>query len=178
MKLTITGRQLEVPGTARQQIDRKVKHLERLLNDSVVSTQCVIAQQRGVYVCELTLHARQDHILHAVGRDPLLPRAVALASDKVAQQAQRLKDRWKTRRRVNGQGPRSLPQAERAPRDGTPRLIRSRASGIKPMGLDDALLALSDGRQHFLVFRDAESDGLSILYRRPDGNFGLIEPEA
>jgi putative sigma-54 modulation protein len=45
------------------------------------------------------------------------------------------------------------------------------------MSLDDALLTLSGGPQSFLVFRNAESDGVAILYRRPDGDYGLIEPE-
>jgi putative sigma-54 modulation protein len=45
------------------------------------------------------------------------------------------------------------------------------------MSLDDALLTLSGGPLNFLVFRKADSDGVAILYRRPDGDFGLIEPE-
>jgi putative sigma-54 modulation protein len=46
------------------------------------------------------------------------------------------------------------------------------------MTLDDALLALSEGPDPFLVYRDAETEQTTILYRRPDGHFGLIEPEA
>lgn len=178
MKLAITGRRLELPEAARQQIDRKLRRLERLLNDSAVSAQCVVSQERGMFVCELTVHARQDHILRALGRHAQLPKALSLAVDKVTQQAQRLKDWWKTRRRaaVNGAG--RIVIAERVPAESGPRVIRSRRSAVKPMSLDDAMLALSAGRQNFLVFRDAASDGVNILYRRPDGNFGLIEPEA
>ncbi len=180
MKLTVTGRHLEIPEAARQQIDRKLNRIERLLADSVVSAQCVLRQQRGMVVCDLTLHARGDHILHGLGRDPQMARAVSLAVDKVEQQAQRLKGRWKTRRRLagNGAGPRAVPAAERVPAETAPRVIRSRRSAVKPMNLDDAMLALSGGDQSFLVFRDARSDGVTILYRRPDGHFGLIEPEA
>ena len=58
-----------------------------------------------------------------------------------------------------------------------PRVVRTRSRAVKPMSLDDALLALSDASQNFLVFRNADSDGVAILYRRPDGDFGLIEPE-
>ena len=64
MKLTVTGRHLEIPEAARRQIDRKLKRLERVLADGVVSAQCVLWQQRGMVVCDLTLHAREDHILH------------------------------------------------------------------------------------------------------------------
>jgi putative sigma-54 modulation protein len=180
MKLTVTGRQLDIPEPARQQIDRKLKRLERLLAGGVVSAQCVLWQQRGMVVCDLTLHAREDHILHGLGRDAQMNRAVSIAVDKVHQQAQRLKGRWKTRRRLtgDGSGPRIAAPTERVPPETTPRVIRSRASALKPMNLDDAMLALDGGAQSFLVFRDASSDSVTILYRRPDGHFGLIEPEA
>jgi hypothetical protein len=46
------------------------------------------------------------------------------------------------------------------------------------MSLDDAVLALSAGERPFLVYRDTGSDALAILFRRPDGNYGLIEAEA
>ena len=180
MKLTVTGRHLEIPEAARQQIDRKLKRLERVLADGVVSAQCVLWQQRGMVVCDLTLHAREDHILHGLGRHAQMARAVSLAVDKVEQQAQRLKGRWKTRRRHtdNHAGPRVPVAAERVPAETTPRVIRARGSAVKPMNLDDAMLALTGGDQSFLVYRDARSDSVTILYRRTDGHFGLIEPEA
>ena len=178
MKLTITGRHVQIPQAARQQIDRKLTRLERLLNDSVVSTQCVLSQQRGLYLCELTVHARGDHMMHGLGRDAQMTRAVAVAAEKVTQQAQRLKDRWKTRRRANGSGRRAAPPADRGPLERAPRVFRARPSAVKPMSLDDAMLSLSGGGQAFLVFRNAMSEGVNILYRRLDGNYGLIEPEA
>jgi ribosome hibernation promoting factor len=179
MKLTITGRHLEITEAARQQIDKKLQRLERLLNDSAVSAQCVLAEQRGVHVCELTVHARGDHMLHGVGRDAQLVRAVTLAADKVAQQAQKMKDRWKTRRRTSANGGARVPAVEPAlpSSDGVPKVIRSRTGAVKPMTLDDAVLALSEGAKSFLVFRHASSDAVAILYKRPDGHFGLIEPE-
>jgi putative sigma-54 modulation protein len=184
MKLILTGRHMEIGEADRQQIEKKLARIDRLLRDSAVSAQCVVWQERGRTVCELTVHARQDNMLHAVGRHGQLMRAFTLAADKVLQQAQRLKDRWKTRRRarvVVADGEAGLQSAAGSPAagDATPRIIRSRRSAVKPMSLDDAMLALSSGnRQDFLVFRDASSETVSILYRRPDGHFGLIEPEA
>jgi putative sigma-54 modulation protein len=118
-------------------------------------------------------------MLHGLGRHAQLARALSMAADKVAQQAQRLKDRWKTRRRINGNGRAAGAgdgAAAAAPEAGA-RVIRARRSAVKPMRLEDAMLTLTEGRDSFLVFRDAGSDGVSILYRRQDGNFGLIEPE-
>ncbi len=120
-----------------------------------------------------------------MGRHAKLPAAVAAAVDKVGQQAHRLSDRWKTRRRPGRQTRAGALVVEPAPErpaafdsaQARARVVRTGTRGVKPMTLDDALLALSDGPKSFLVFRNADSDGVAILYRRPDGDFGLIEPE-
>jgi putative sigma-54 modulation protein len=186
MTLTVTGRHLTVPETTRADLARKLQRLHRVLNDSAVSAQCVLARERQLYVCELTVHARGDHMLHAVGRHARLPAAVTSAVEKVSQQAHKLSDRWKTRRRAGAARPAAgTPGAEpretasaasRRPR--RPRVIRTRSEPIKPMNLDDAVLALVEGDRPFLVFRQAPAETMAILYRRPDGHFGLIEPEA
>ncbi len=99
MKLTVTGRHVVVSQTTKQTLDRKMRRLDRILQERLVSGQCVLDRQREEYICELTLHVRGDHTLHGIGRHPRLPGALAAATDKVALQAQRLTDRWKTRRK-------------------------------------------------------------------------------
>jgi putative sigma-54 modulation protein len=177
MKLTVTGRHVAVTDAIRTEITRKLRRLERLLNDSAVSAQCIVGRERQTFLCELTVHARGDHMLHGVGRDTRLSAAVALAVEKVGQQASRLTDRWKTRRRSSGRA--GLPATvTEAPAGTAPRVVRSRDYAVKPMSVEDAMLELSAGSRVFLVFRHASSERVAVLFRRPDGHFGLIEPEA
>ena len=100
MKITVTGRHLAIAETTRQLIRRKLRRLERVLNDSAVSAQCILERERVAFKCEMTVHARGDHILHGKARDARMAAAVAQAADKVGKQAKRLADRWKTRRRT------------------------------------------------------------------------------
>src|SRR6185503_6543312 len=100
MKLTVTGRHLVVSEADREEIASKVKHLDRILNDSAVSAACALTRERQTVVCELTVHARGNHMLHGVGRHRLIGVAAAQAVTKVSQQALRLADRWKTRRKA------------------------------------------------------------------------------
>ena len=58
------------------------------------------------------------------------------------------------------------------------RIVRARRYAVKPMSVDEAALEVADGRDAFLVFRNATTDTINVLFRRPDGNLGLIEPEA
>ena len=177
MKLTVTGRHVAVTESTREQIATRIRRLDRLLQDRAVSAQCVVSQERQVMTCDLTVHVGGGHALHGVGRDARVVTAVGQAIEKVAQQATRLSDRQRARRRP---GPRASaePGRERVAAPARPRVIRTHGYDIKPMSLDDAMLALEGSARAFLVFRLATSERMAILFRRPDGHFGLVEPEA
>ena len=176
MTLTVTCRQVEVPAAVRAQIERKIARLERLLRDNIVSAQCVLTRERAQVCCELTVHARGDHQLVAVGKHARVVTAVGTAVEKVSQQAQRLMDRWKTRRRANGRG--IVEREIAAAPERTTRVIRARNATIKAMTVDDAVIALEAAGQPFLVFRHVASESVAILFRRPDGHLGLIDTES
>ena len=116
------------------------------------------------------------HLRPALDVEP--PRDVTAAVEKIGQQALKLADRWKRRRKGSPRGAEVAPGLDLPPAPAEPRVIRARARAVKPMRLEDALIALSAADQPFLVYRDAASDALSVLYRRPDGHFGLIDAEA
>jgi putative sigma-54 modulation protein len=178
MKLTVTARQVVISDAARQHIEQKLGKLERVLNDSALSAQVILSRQREQFACEITLHARGDHMLVGVARHARLVTAVSAAVEKVAQQAKRLADRWKSRRKNGAQKSATAlggPAPAEAPASEGPRVIRSRRYAVKPMSVDDAVLALAGGEQTFLVFRIAPSDAVAVVYRRPDGHIGLID---
>lgn len=58
------------------------------------------------------------------------------------------------------------------------RVVRAQRYSLKPMTVDEAALELEGQKNKFLVFREAGSDAVNVLYRRDDGQFALIEPEA
>jgi putative sigma-54 modulation protein len=181
MKLTVTGRHLAVSTTERAAIAGKVAHLDRILNASAVSAGAIVSRERGLVVCELTVQVRGSRTLVGVGRDRRLPVAAARAADKVGQQALRLTGRRKAKRDGRGRAParRAGPAGELEPASTpAPRVIRSRDDDdVKPMSLDDAVLLLSSRPHGVVVFRHVLTDAVAVVYRRPDGHVGLIEPE-
>jgi len=179
MKLLVTGRNVDVTAGLRQLIDRKLVKVDRLLNDTAVSAQVVLRTEKFRHVVDMTIHARGDHMLHGIGEGQDWQRAVKGAIDKIVQQATRLKTKWHARKR-RGSGarvPEPEPVAAAEPAAG-PRVIRASRYVIKPMTVEDAALRVEDAKDSFVVFRNAASDSVTILYRRKDGNLGLIEPDA
>jgi putative sigma-54 modulation protein len=65
-------------------------------------------------------------------------------------------------------------QVEASPRPA--RIITARRYVVKPMTAEEAVLSLESRADQFVVFRDADTNRVGVLYKRKDGNFGLIEP--
>src|SRR5688572_4024777 len=66
--------------------------------------------------------------------------------------------------------------SEVAPEPDTPRIRHVRRYAVKPMTAEEAAISLKDEKNQFLVFRNAEIQRISVIYRRGDGDYGLIEP--
>ena len=58
----------------------------------------------------------------------------------------------------------------------TPRIVNARRYAVKPMTAEEAAMSLSGVSDQFVVFRDADTNRVGVLYKRKDGNFGLIQP--
>lgn len=194
MRLELTGRHVTITPTVRRAVERSLARMARMLNDSIVSVQVVITREKSRHHAEMTLHARGEHFMHgaATGRD--LASALAAAAEKLEHQAQKLKSRWTEGKRQGVSAAKAgsaTPRPERARRvfatgvvagdadgDAGVRIIRARRYAVKPMSVDEAALEVGVGQGAFLVFRNATTDSVNVLFRRPDGHLGLIEPEA
>jgi len=181
MRLELTGRHVTITPSIRKLVDEQLKHLLRMLNDSAVSGQIVLTKEKSRVHCDATLHARGEKFLHgeASGRD--LESALAAAVDKIDRQAQRIKGKWNERKR-RGASPRKMvavPPVAPPSEDGTSqvRIIRARRYAVKPMTIDEAAMEVGNDTNAFLVFRNAVNEEITVLFRRTDGNLGLIEPE-
>ena len=199
MRLDITGRHVDITPPLRQLIERRLARLERLLNDSIVSIKVILTLEKYRHRAEVIVHARGDHTLRGLGEGNAWPISLRQAVEKLEQQADKVKTKWTERKRSDGR--RRVPRVARETRtlgtarggslaaqqgqvDGAdtadapaPRVIRATRYPVKPMSIEDAALRLEDRPEAFVVFRSADSDSVNILYRRKDGNLGLIEPD-
>ena len=177
MRVDITGRHIDITPGLRQLIDKSLARMERLLNDRAVSATVVLTKEKYRHKTELVLHAKGDHILSGIGEGNTWPLSVRKAAAKIEHQAQKLKSRWteSKRQRVSAKGRESAPPMPRAASRG--RLVRPTRYAIKPMSIEDAALRVESGPETFVVFRNSETDAISIVHRRKDGSLGLIEPD-
>jgi ribosome hibernation promoting factor len=178
MRVDVTGRHVEITTPLRNLITQRLAKLERLLNDNVVSATVILTKEKYRHRTEMVIHARGDHILRGLGEGNAWPISVRQAAQKVEQQAQTLKGKWAERKRSTTR--RRSPQAVAADQPigaNARRVVRASRYAVKPMSVEDAALRVEGGEDAFIVFRNADTDAVSILYRRKDGNLGLIEPD-
>ena len=180
MQISVTFRHVDptpaLKAYAEDKLDRVKKYLRRPVDAHVILS---VAKER--HVAEITLKA--DHVtMFAQEETHDLYSAIDLAIDKLEHQAQKLKAR---RRHHKGSAAARGPEPPevttsvlaadlRAP-GGGPAVIRSQSVPAKPMSIDEAVEQLDVSRGEFLVFTNASNQMLSVLYRRKDGNYGLIE---
>jgi putative sigma-54 modulation protein len=177
MRLDITGRHVEIGTSLRQLILRRLAKLERLLNDNAISGQVILTKEKYRHRTEILIHARGDHMLRGLGEGTGWPISIRDAAAKIEQQAQTLKGKWRERKR-RGAGPRTVDAGAGVPEPANNRrVIRATRYAVKPMSVEDAALRVSEGSETFVVFRNADTDAVSIIYRRNDGHYGLIEPD-
>jgi putative sigma-54 modulation protein len=104
----------------------------------------------------------------------------------VEQQAKKVKGKWSERKRSDTR--RRVPRTVRAAaairqvhdaraEPEPPRVVRATRYAVKPMSVDDAAGRIEASGEAFLVFRDPESSAVRIVYRRKDGQLGVIEPD-
>jgi len=176
MRLTLTGRHVEITPAIRRLVERKMARLVRVLSTRAVSGQVELWPEKFRHVVEVHVHARGGHMLQARAVATSWDEALSRAVDRLIQQAQKLKGKWQERTREARPVKRTIPEPREAVR--ARRIIRARRYPVRPMAVEEAALALSPEPDAFLVFRNANTEAVSVVFRRKDGDIGLIEPRA
>jgi putative sigma-54 modulation protein len=188
MRVEYTGRHLEVPEEVRRLGERKLRKLAKVL-PGITDVHVVLAADKHRQIAEVSVHS-PNLDLSAAEESADLGGSLSTVMDKVTRQAQRhIGKRRERKRRAPARatalwagvlGPGTATRADRARGEeaGAPRVIRSRRFVVKPMTVEEAALEVGASDEGLVVFRDARTERVSVLYRRRDGNLVLIEPEA
>ena len=179
MELQITGKNMEVSPTVRSYIERKLgklnRHLPRILESKVEITEEKTRSPKQHFVVQVTVNSKGT-LLRAEHRGEDL----FMAIDKVETTMKRQIEHYKGKLYDKGRGI-SLargglpPEAEVT--EPPPRLTRVKRFAIEPMSTDEAIHQMELLGHDFFLFYNIDTEGLNLVYRRRDGNYGLIEPE-
>ncbi|CAN5271129.1 MAG: ribosome hibernation-promoting factor, HPF/YfiA family [Pyrinomonadaceae bacterium] len=178
MKFEYTGRHVEMTPTIRRHVEDHFSKIDHIFNDSTARAHVIIDVQKNRHIGEVLVHWR-EHTLTATDTNADMYQALTRAIAKIEKQAVKLKK--KIIERKHDAKPLSALAAAATDGQVTPsrapvRIITARRYNVKPMTPEEAALKLEEDTNQFLVFRDSDTSRLGVIYKRKDGNYGLIEP--
>lgn len=187
MEIQVTGKNLELTPAVRSYVTRKLdkvnRHLPNIMGFDVEITQERTRSPNQRFVVQVTVNSNGT-LLRGEERGEDLYSAI----DKVAEVMNRQVEHFKGKLYAKGRGGvtiRNVAAAEAAepaaaeeaePTGEKPRIVRVKKFNIKPMSVEEAADQMSLLGHDFFLFTNSDSNGLNLLYRRKDGDFGLIQP--
>lgn len=185
MATEISGRNYELTPKIRKMLETKLAKIEQRLFDDVIDVRCVLQVEKYRNICEILIVGKEHDVKSVQESGESMEEAINAAVDHVKRQAQKnrkkIRDHHRSRNGepVTGWTVQVLePGKLRQTNDhNAPRIIRTNTLPIRAMSIEDAALRLDDSRNEFIVFRDTDTDRVSVMYKRRDNNLGLIAPE-
>ncbi len=180
----VQGRHMDITPALKQYAEEKIGKIERHF-DQVQKAQVVLNVERRdelgkAEIAEVTVWG-DGVILRGEEASADMYASIDRVVEKLQKQIEKYRSRMIEKRRIDESRKRTrrVVAAEAALHSGpdVPNLVRIKRFAMKPMTVEDAALQLDLLGHSFFVFRNAETEKVNVLYRRTDGQYGLIEPE-
>ncbi|MBI3768874.1 MAG: ribosome-associated translation inhibitor RaiA [Deltaproteobacteria bacterium] len=195
MQVSVTFRHVEATEALRDHAERRVERLAKYVHRPI-DAHVVLSVTKRRHVAEIVFNADRT-TLSAKEETGDLYSAIDLAAEKLEQQARKHTSKLKSHKGPARQSRQRAVEAPPAPppaasgpglrmdviradsfdRRNGPDVIQTTRLPVRPMSVEEAVMQMDLMSNEFLVFRNAATDVLSVVYRRKDGNYGLIAPE-
>jgi putative sigma-54 modulation protein len=180
MQFHVKGRNVEVSDALRSYAQEKLGKLERQLTDPRVELELVVEKNPAIaqnHVAEATIWTNGP-VLRAREASSDMRASIDQLVEKLERQVTRYRKRARSRRRraarANGPVSETIPVVSD---EAEPLIVKTKQFAVNPMSPEEAVLQLELIGHDFFVFRNSLSGDVNVVYRRRDGDYGLIEPQ-
>ncbi|MGB9856922.1 MAG: ribosome hibernation-promoting factor, HPF/YfiA family [Dictyoglomaceae bacterium] len=176
MQISITGKNVSVSQAMQEYAEKKLSKLSRFF-DQISQVDVVFKGEDRkdlgrTHIVEVTMKVN-GRIIKAVEENQDFRACVDLVVDKLEAQLKKLKEKLIERGRRSP----SLPEVLSSEEESKPKVVKVKKFGLKPMDIEEAILQMEMLGHDFFLYLDSETDKISLLYKRKDGNYGLIIAE-
>lgn len=174
MKITISGKNMAVTDALRDTIEKKISKLDKYFYQDV-PVNVTLSVEKNRQIIEVTIPF-SGAIIRAEESTEDMYQSVDKVIDVLERQVRKHKTKLQKRSKgmdtIRFENVQALPALEKEP-----SIVKTKRFAMKPMDAEEAVLQMELLRHAFYVFRNAETDEVNVVYKRKDGNYGLIEPE-
>lgn len=182
MQFLITGKNLDISDWMRSYVEKKLEKLDRYLpaiaemRIELTKESTKSAQDR--YVCQVTVRSSHGAVLRAEERASDIRDAVDEVTEKMYRQLTRYKGKHWERVRGGESAAEVAPLLEEEDEDDkAPIIVRRKQFRVSPMDEQEAVEQMEMLGHDFFVFYNMDSSTINVVYRRKDGQYGLLQPE-
>ncbi len=172
MKTSVTFKNLEPSEPLKSYVGDKLDRFDRFL-DSPAEANVVLSVEKFRHIAEININGRKFNIIAKEETNDMYS-AIDMALDKISKQIHKNKEKVRDRR-SGGKKP-IMPEEPIGIEENPKPQVMVQNIEYKPMDVDEAVMQMDLVTDNFLVFSNAKTDQINVLYRRKDGNFGLIQP--
>lgn len=186
MELSIQGHNLEITERVRNYVEKKTARLDRYMpNLNTVTVDLTTENTRSAVerqVAQVTIRDDRGTILRAEERNSDIFAAIDAVIDKLYRQIERYRGKRKRKHRGPVEDfelgePLPLEEIEEVEEEDEGSIVRTKRFALHPMSADEAIEQMELLGHDFFVFFNTDADGINVIYRRRDGNYGLLQPE-
>lgn len=180
MQIAVTFRHMEASEPVRSYLEEKLSRIKKYI-DEPIDAQAVLSVSKKIrHNAEVTIVAKGITIKGSEETNDMYA-AIDAVTDKLERQLKRYKEKLKNHKPLPGK-PRQVEKTVLAAESfdegvSEPVIIRSYSFPVKPMAVEEAVMQMDLLNKNFLVYTDAGTEEINVVYRRKDGNYGLIVPE-
>jgi putative sigma-54 modulation protein len=175
MVVTVNGKNIEVTDALREYAEKKVSKIAKFFEKSPRGAQVTLSTERGKHVVDITIQV-DGLLLRGEEKTSDMYGSIDGAIDKIERQVRKYKTKINRKFREENKVVATLspaPQEEAT----EPQIKRTKRFAMKPMTVEEAVMQMDLLAHDFYVFTNGETDQVNVVYKRKDGNYGLIEPE-
>ena len=183
MEINITGRNINLDNSLKAYIHKRIDKLEKLYR-RIYKCEVILEEEKERHNVEVIMYLKRNRVI-AKETSPDIYASIDLASESAKKQLRRLHDRLSSRRRRVLMGrimspitpSRQEEELEIEIPEERGEIVKENFSHEKPISPEDARLELELQQKAFIVFKNSATGETNVLYRKSDGNYGLIEPK-
>jgi len=177
MQTSVTFKNIDSSDHLKSYVTDKLDRFDRLL-DNPAEANVVLKVEKFRHIAEISVSGDRMKINGKEETEDMYS-AIDMVLDKLEKQIKKSKEKIRERRSAAKNRSRPiLEEAENLLEDETERQVKIRNIEYKPMDVEEAVLQMDLIEDNFLVFTNARSDQINVLYRRKDGHYGLIQPSS
>lgn len=176
MRITVTGKNIDVTDSLRDNVVKKISKLDKYFNPDI-EAQVTLSVQKNHHIIEVTIPF-DGVILRGEESTEDMYASIDKVLDKLEKQIRKHKTRLERKLRENSLKQFDNPSPDADEEDAyNPSIVRTKKFAVKPMPIDEAVMQMDLLGHSFYVFLNADTEEVNVVYKRKDGRYGLIEPE-